>query len=76
MRSIEMTPAALAAADCVVILTNHRAFDYARIVATADLVVDTRNATGSVAPHVFRLGAPGKLKNAAAPVKGGAGAIA
>ena len=38
----------LAQADCVVIITDHRAFDYEQIVARAPLVVDTRNATRNV----------------------------
>ena len=33
-----------AQADCVLIITNHSAFDYAAILAGARLVVDTRNA--------------------------------
>ncbi len=35
----------LAWADCVVIMTNHSTVDYARVVADAAVVVDTRNAT-------------------------------
>ncbi len=35
----------LASYDCVAILTHHSIFDIAGIVATAQLVVDTRNAT-------------------------------
>ena len=35
-------------ADCVVIITDHSAFDYERIVARAQAVVDTRNATRGV----------------------------
>jgi UDP-N-acetyl-D-glucosamine dehydrogenase len=58
LRSVDLTHQALASADCVAILTDHRAFDYGAIVAAADLVVDTRNATRSNAAHVFRLGAP------------------
>ena len=58
LRSVALTHETLAAADCVAILTDHRTFDYGAIVAAADLVVDTRNATQSNAPHVFRLGAP------------------
>jgi UDP-N-acetyl-D-glucosamine dehydrogenase len=42
--AVEITPEALAAADCVVILTSHSAFDYAMISDRARLVVDTRNA--------------------------------
>ncbi len=33
-----------AAADCVVIVTDHKGFDYTRIVERAKLIVDTRNA--------------------------------
>ena len=33
-----------AIADCVVIITDHRAFDYAEILRESKLVVDTRNA--------------------------------
>ena len=39
-----MTPAAVAAADVVVILTKHKSVDYATIAEHADLVVDTANA--------------------------------
>ena len=43
-------------ADCVVIVTDHRVFDYAAITATASLIVDTRNATaGMVGSHIGRL---------------------
>jgi UDP-N-acetyl-D-mannosaminuronate dehydrogenase len=45
-------------ADCVTILTDHVMFDADEIVAHANLVVDTRNATGGRMPQVFRLGAP------------------
>jgi UDP-N-acetyl-D-glucosamine dehydrogenase len=33
-------------ADCVVIVTNHSAYDYAAILERAGLIVDTRNALG------------------------------
>lgn len=45
----------IAAADCVVIITDHALFDYNAIVQQAKLIVDTRNATRSRAPHVIRL---------------------
>jgi len=32
------------AADCVVIVTNHTIYDYPRILAEAQLIIDTRNA--------------------------------
>ena len=44
--------------DCIVIVTDHRAFDYRVMVERADLVVDTRNAIKFPAPNVVRLGAP------------------
>jgi UDP-N-acetyl-D-glucosamine dehydrogenase len=59
LASVPLTPETLAAADCVVILTNHTAFDYDAVVGHAPLVVDTRNAIKRRAPHVFKLGAPG-----------------
>ena len=58
LESVAMTPATLAAADCVVILTDHRNIDYATVAASSPLVVDTRNAIKTRHPHVFRLGAP------------------
>lgn len=36
--------AAMKTADCVVIVTDHSAFDYEALVAQANLIVDTRNA--------------------------------
>jgi UDP-N-acetyl-D-glucosamine dehydrogenase len=42
--AVEVTAETLAAADCVLVLTNHSSFDYAAIAAGARLVVDTRNA--------------------------------
>lgn len=59
--SLDSTPysaGALAAADCVVILTDHTAFDYDEIASRARLVVDTRNAVKTPAPNVFKLGSP------------------
>jgi UDP-N-acetyl-D-glucosamine dehydrogenase len=45
LKAVELTDAELAAADCVLILTDHREFDYRRTLERASLVVDTRNAT-------------------------------
>src|SRR6266446_7048538 len=45
-----------AEADCVVIVTDHRCFDYARILQRAQLVVDTRNALkGQESDKIVRL---------------------
>ena len=43
-------------ADCVVIITDHKAFDYKSLPAKAKLIVDTRNALKGVqAPNIVRL---------------------
>ncbi len=44
--------------DCIVIITDHKSFDYPAMVAEASLIVDTRNAIKKPAAHVFKLGAP------------------
>lgn len=44
LSSVELTEEALRSADCVVIATHHRTYDYGWIARTARLVVDTRNA--------------------------------
>jgi UDP-N-acetyl-D-glucosamine dehydrogenase len=47
---------AAAEADCVVIVTNHSAFDYKGLLERAALIVDTRNALkGAVSPKIVRL---------------------
>ena len=43
-RSVELTPERVAAADCVMVVTDHTAVDYRMIKRKAKLVVDTRNA--------------------------------
>jgi UDP-N-acetyl-D-glucosamine dehydrogenase len=48
MTSKKLTEKMLAAYDCVLIATDHTAYDYAWIVRHAKLVVDTRNATANV----------------------------
>ncbi|PYO58022.1 MAG: UDP-N-acetyl-D-glucosamine dehydrogenase [Candidatus Rokuibacteriota bacterium] len=45
LKAVEPTPREVAAADCVVILTDHPEFDYRQIVDTSPLVIDTRGAT-------------------------------
>ena len=57
--SAALTPQALAASDCVVIVTDHKVLDYGAIVRHAKLLVDSRNAIKTAHPHVFKLGAPG-----------------
>jgi len=48
MTSSELTAEFLASQDCVLIATDHSAYDYDFIVRHAPLVVDTRNATKNV----------------------------
>ena len=47
-KSVELTDEELAAADLVVVITDHTSIDYARVVAQAGRVYDTRNATRAV----------------------------
>jgi UDP-N-acetyl-D-glucosamine dehydrogenase len=56
MSSVELTAGALAAADVVVILTDHTVVDYDLVADHASLVLDTRNALkGRTEPHIVRL---------------------
>ncbi|RNC63047.1 MAG: UDP-N-acetyl-D-glucosamine 6-dehydrogenase [Candidatus Dichloromethanomonas elyunquensis] len=48
LESQALTPERMAAADCVLIITDHSCIDYNQVVAHAQLVVDTRNATKKV----------------------------
>jgi UDP-N-acetyl-D-glucosamine dehydrogenase len=48
--TVPLTDELLRGCDCALIVTNHRAFDYERIVALAPAVVDTRNATRGLSP--------------------------
>ncbi|MEQ8317104.1 MAG: nucleotide sugar dehydrogenase [Phycisphaerales bacterium] len=53
MHSVDLTPENLGTYDAVVVVTNHKAFDYAAVAKHAALVVDTRNA---MSPHAERMG--------------------
>jgi UDP-N-acetyl-D-glucosamine dehydrogenase len=54
MNSVD--PAQVAEADCVVIVTDHKSFDYKALVRDAKLILDTRNALKGVeSPKIFRL---------------------
>jgi UDP-N-acetyl-D-glucosamine dehydrogenase len=48
MESQELTPEFLAAQDCVLIATDHSAYDWDFIVEHSEFVLDTRNATKNV----------------------------
>jgi UDP-N-acetyl-D-glucosamine dehydrogenase len=48
MSSVELTPDFLAKQDCILIATDHSAYDYDFLVKHAKMVLDTRNATKNV----------------------------
>jgi UDP-N-acetyl-D-glucosamine dehydrogenase len=50
-KSADLSDETLAAADLAVILTDHSAIDYDRVVAKSHRVFDTRNATAAVAKN-------------------------
>jgi UDP-N-acetyl-D-glucosamine dehydrogenase len=58
IHAVDLTRGSIGQYDCVVIVTDHKAFDYGAIVAEADVVVDTRNAIKGEHANVFKLGAP------------------
>jgi UDP-N-acetyl-D-glucosamine dehydrogenase len=49
MESVALSPESLASYDCVLIATDHSAYDYEFVVKHSPLVIDTRNATKKVA---------------------------
>jgi len=58
VKAVDMTRGNIAQYDCVVIVTDHKAFDYRTLLEEADLIVDTRNAIKEASPKVYKLGAP------------------
>ena len=58
VKAVDLTRGSIAQYDAVVIITDHKAFDYTALVAEADVIVDTRNAIKGSHPNVFKLGAP------------------
>ncbi|MGC8856610.1 MAG: nucleotide sugar dehydrogenase [Anaerolineae bacterium] len=58
MDSVTDLMAAVRAADCVLIITNHKVYDYAAILEMASFIFDSRNALGNLGknnPKVERL---------------------
>jgi UDP-N-acetyl-D-glucosamine dehydrogenase len=70
LRAVALDPAVLESFDCVVVTTDHTAFDYGMLVEHSRSVVDTRNAIGRALqcaqPDVVRLGASGTVPTAVA----------
>ena len=48
LNSIMLDDEALKTADCVVITTDHSTYDWQWVVDNSQLIIDTRNATGSI----------------------------
>jgi UDP-N-acetyl-D-glucosamine dehydrogenase len=61
LESAPLSDEMIARFDCAVIVTGHRALDYARVVANSQLVIDSCNATALViegCEKIVCLGAP------------------
>jgi UDP-N-acetyl-D-glucosamine dehydrogenase len=54
LTSVELTDKVLQGHDCVVLVTDHDAFDYERIAASARLLVDTRGRYPAARPNVVK----------------------
>jgi UDP-N-acetyl-D-glucosamine dehydrogenase len=54
LASVELTAGNLKSYDCVLIATNHDAFDYDAIHAHTSLIVDTRGVYVEKSPKVVR----------------------
>lgn len=54
LKTTPLTPETIASFDCVVITTNHSAFDYAMLQKHAALIVDTRGVYLQPAPNVVK----------------------
>ena len=54
--SLKSIPEASVSADCAVIVTDHKVFDYPGVMKRFPLVVDTRNALKGISdPRIVRL---------------------
>jgi UDP-N-acetyl-D-glucosamine dehydrogenase len=49
--SVMLTEEVLKTADCVVITTDHSTYDWQWVVDNSQLIIDTRNATGSISTY-------------------------
>ena len=54
LAAVELTPTTLAAADCVLLTTDHDRFDYDLIQRHAPLIVDTRGRYPEPAAHIVK----------------------
>jgi UDP-N-acetyl-D-glucosamine dehydrogenase len=54
LESVILTPESIASYDCLILATNHKAFDYELIKAHAALIVDTRGVYKDDRRQIFR----------------------
>ena len=67
LKSIELTSDNIEGQDCIIILTDHTAYDFRRITAASKLIVDTRNATKDLQQFkdkIIKLGAGNNVASA------------
>ena len=57
LKNTELTDEILRQCDCVLVVTDHSALDYEKVVTLAPLIIDTRNATRKldVAEHEAKI---------------------
>jgi len=68
LKSAELSSANLETQDCLIILTDHSTYDFREIVASAKLVIDTRNATKDLHDYkdrIIKLGAGNNISSTA-----------
>lgn len=54
-KAVNLDVTTIAGADCVLILTDHREFPYARVIESAELIVDSRNVTSGMTSPAGRI---------------------
>lgn len=54
LQSVDLTPETIRSYDCLILATNHSAFDYEQIKGNASLIVDTRGVYKEDKQQVFR----------------------
>ncbi len=54
LESVPLDDATIAAQDAIVLVTHHSSVDYGRVLALAELVVDTRGVYRESAPNLVR----------------------
>jgi len=54
MESQDLTPEFIRSQDCILVVTDHTAYDFEEIAIHAQLIVDTRNAAGKVTDSGLR----------------------